>query len=189
MLSVEEKILLLDEVASTARSSWQIYLAAHEHFSAWPDEYRQNAAYLGYRNLENLLSVSLMTACYSLVETGKLSYSLHHAVSDTALSVSPDVRKNCARCFDLRTKIAKYRNNVVAHVNASRTQSVWAQAAGLLNSEIDDFLFNARAAVEGLSRDNIDDAFIPCVTRPVRSDFHAFCRTIVKLEANHQRRK
>ncbi|MEP3919367.1 hypothetical protein [Ascidiaceihabitans sp.] len=182
MLSIEEKILLLDEVASTARSSWQMYLAAHAHFSTWPDENRQKPAYLGYRNLENLLSVSLMTACYSLVETGKRSYSLHHAVSDADLRVSSEVRMNSTNCFDLRSKIAKYRNNVVAHVNATRTQSDWAQAAGIVNSEIDDFLFNARAAVEGLSRDNLEGAFVPGVTRPVQGEFHAFCREIARLE-------
>ena len=182
MLSVEEKILLLDEVASTARSSWQIYLAAHVHFSDWPDKHRQVPAYLGYRNLENLLSASLMTACYSLVETGKRSYSLHHAVKDAVLRVSSDVRMHCESCFVLRSKIAKYRNNVVAHVNASRTQSDWAKAAGIVNSEIDDFLFNARAAVERLSRDNLGDAFVPGVTRPVQGEFHAFCREMGKLE-------
>ena len=89
---------------------------------------------------------------------------------------------NCTNCFDLRSKIAKYRNNVVAHVNATRRQSDWAQAAGIVNSEIDDFLFNARAAVEGLSRDNLEGAFVPGVTRPVQSEFYDFCREIARLE-------
>ena len=93
---------------------------------------------------------------------------------------------NCANCFVLRSKIAKYRNNVVAHVNATRTQSKWAQAAGLVNSEIDDFLFNARAAVEGLSRDNLEDDFVAGVTRPVQGEFSAFCREIAKLEPKRE---
>ncbi len=186
MLTVKEKILLLDEVASTARSSWQIYLAIHSHFSSWSDEHHLHPAYFGYRNLENLLSGSLMTACYALVETGKRSYSLHHAVSDADLEVSSEVLSNCMCCFDLRSKISKYRNNVVAHVNATRSQADWAQAAGIENKEIDDFLFSARAAIEGLSRDNLEDAFVPSVTRPVQDDFYAFCQEIAKLGPSRQ---
>ena len=112
MLSVEEKVLLLDEVACTARSSWQIQLAMHDDFISWPNEDRWQPAYMGYCNLRNLLSVSLMTACYALVETGKRAYSLHHAVSDPTLHISATVRQHCDVCFGLRSKIAKYRNNV-----------------------------------------------------------------------------
>lgn len=109
MLSVEERILLLDEVASTARSSWQIHLIGHERFSDFPEEHRQNPAYLGYCNMRNLLSVSLMTACYSLIDTNRKTYSFHHAISDKDLQISASVKKHCDICFSLRETIAKYR--------------------------------------------------------------------------------
>lgn len=57
MLPVEERILLLDEVASTALSSWQIHLLGHERFAEFPEEHRQHPACLGHRNVTNLLSM------------------------------------------------------------------------------------------------------------------------------------
>ncbi len=188
MLSVKEKLLLLDEVASTARSSWQIHLVAHETFSDWPLEHHSHPAYLGYCNLKNLLSASLMTACYSLVETGKKSYSLHHAVSDPSLNISPKAQRHCEACFALRSKISKYRNNVVGHVNAKRTQSNWAQAAGILNRDIDDFLQHSRAAIEELSWINLGEEFVPGVTMPVRRHFREFCRILSEsMDDEHSR--
>lgn len=187
MLSVEQKILLLDEVASTARSSWQIHLVGHERFSGFPEEHKQHPAYLGYCNIRNILSVSLMTACYSLIETNKKTYSLYHAVSDKDLQISSNVKRNCEICFALREKISRYRNNVVAHVNAKRTQSDWAQAAGIQNREIDDFLYSARVAVEELARDNLEEGLAPVVTMPVRSFFFEYCRAITEIESTRRR--
>lgn len=182
MLSVKDKILLLDEVASSARSSWQIYLAAHENFADWPLQERSDPAYLGYCNLKNLLSISLMTTCYSLVETGRRAYSLHHAITDPSLSVSSEARKYCQDCFDLRAKISKYRNNVVAHVNSRKTQADWAHLAGISNGEIDNFLQNVRAAIEELSIHNLEHGFAPCVSMPVQDHFRAFCRMSVGID-------
>lgn len=187
MLSVEEKILLLDEVASTARSSWQIHLIGHERFSAFPEEHRQNPAYLGYCNMRNLLSVSLMTACHALIDTNPKTYSFHHAISDKDLQISSSVRNHCAVCFSLRKKIAKYRNNVVAHVNSKRTQSHWANAAGIRNGEIDEFLHSARAAVEELARDNLEHGLAPVITMPVRDFFFEYCRVITSIESTRRR--
>lgn len=168
--------MLLDEVASTARSSWQIQLAMLDDFAHWPKTYRGHPAYFGYRNMTNILSVSLMTACYALIETGSKSYSLHHAMKDDALKVSSEVRQNCDVCFELRGKISKYRNNVVAHVNTTKSQSDWADAAGIRNGEIDRFLQSARTAIEILCHDNIGGGFSPVVTMPVQRDFREFCR-------------
>lgn len=183
MLSVEEKILLLDEVASSARSSWQIHLIGHERFSNFPKEHDQHPAYLGYCNMRNLLSVSLMTACYALIDTNNKTYSLHHAVEDQDLRISDSVVKNCDVCFTMRRKIAKYRNNVVAHVNAKRTQSDWAQEAGIVNGEIDTFLHSAREAIRQLAQDNIEEGFIPVVDMPVREFFLEYCRVISETKA------
>ena len=104
MLSVEERILLLDEVASTARSSWQILLIGHERFSEFPEEHRQHPAYLGYRNMTNLLSVSLMTACYALIDTNPKTYSFHHAISDKDLQISSTFKEHCDVCFSLKKR-------------------------------------------------------------------------------------
>lgn len=188
MLSVEEKVLLLDEVAQTARSSWQIHLVAHEIFSEWPVERDQHPAFLGYCNHRNLLSYSLMTACHSLIETSKKAYSLHHAMSDDSLKVSSEVRQNCEICFSHRKSISTYRNNVVAHVNARKTQSAWAAAAGIKNGDIDDFLQSARAAVEGLARDNLGAGFVPVITMPVRFHFQEFCR-VIAAQIDHPRQR
>lgn len=189
MLSVEEKIILLDEVASTARSSWQIHLIGHERFSDFPEEHRQHAAYLGYCNMRNLLSVSLMTSCHALIDTNQKTYSLHHAISDKDLLISSSVKKHCDLCFSLRKKIAKYRNNVVAHVNSKRTQSDWANAAGIQTDEIDEFLHSAKAAIEGLTRDNLKQGLAPVVTMPVRDFFLEYCRVIADIESARRRRQ
>jgi hypothetical protein len=183
MLSVEERILLLDEVASTARSSWQIHLIGHERFSDFPEEHRQHPAYLGYRNMTNLLSVSLMTACYALIDTHPKTYSFHHAVSDKDLQISSTFKEHCDVCFSLKKKISKYRSNVVAHVNAKRTQSDWADAAGIKNEEIDEFLHSARAAIEELVRDNLGGFLAPVVTMPVRDFFFEYCSEITGIKS------
>jgi len=182
MLSVEERILLLDEVASTARSSWQILLIGHERFSNFPEEHRQHPAYLGYCNMTNLLSVSLMTACYALIDTRPKTYSLHHAASDKDLQISSTFKEHCDVCFSLRKKIAKYRNNVVAHVNSKRTQSDWADAAGIKNEEIGEFLHSAKAAIEELVCDNLEQRLAPVVTMPVRDFFFEYCREITNIQ-------
>lgn len=189
MLSVEERILLLDEVASTARSSWQIHLIGHERFSDFPEEHRQNPAYLGYCNMRNLLSVSLMTACYALIDTNRKTYSFHHAISDKDLQISSNVKKHCDVCFSLRGKISKYRNNVVAHVNSKRSQSDWADATGIKNEEIDEFLHSSKAAIEELVRDNLEQGLAPVVTMPVRDFFLAYCREITDIKSAHCDRK
>jgi len=183
MLSVEERILLLDEVASTARSSWQILLIGHERFSNFPEEHRQHPAYLGYCNMTNLLSVSLMTACYALIDTHPKTYSFHHAVSDKDLQISSTFKEHCDVCFSLKKKISKYRSNVVAHVNAKRTQSDWADAAGIKNEEIDEFLHSARAAIEELVRDNLGGFLAPVVTMPVRDFFFEYCSEITGIKS------
>lgn len=184
MLTKNEKVLLLDEVASAARSSWQIYLVALEEFSEYTGALQRDPAYLGFCNIRNLLTASLMTACYALIDKRKDAYSLHHAVSDPNLTVSHEVRQHCKTCFGLRDKIGRYRNNVVAHVNDKRSQSDWAQAAEIQNGDIDNFLSEARLAIEGLSQDNMETGFRPCVTMPVRDHFIAFCQKI----ANQQKR-
>lgn len=182
MLSVEERILLLDEVASTARSSWQIHLIGHERFSDFPEEHRQHPAYLGYCNMRNLLSVSLMTACYALIDINRKTYSFHHAILDKDLQISASVKKHCDVCFSLREKISKYRSNVVAHVNSKRTQSDWAEAAGIKNEEISEFIHSAGAAIEELVRDNLGQGLAPVVTMPVSNLFFEYCQEITNIE-------
>lgn len=182
MLTVTEKILLLDEVGGLARSAWQIHLSIYEEFCDWPSSDQLNPAYLGYINLRNILSVGLMTSCYSLIETGSRSYSLHHAMSDSSLKISLEARSHCDKCFELRQKISKYRNNVVAHVNSKRSQADWAQASNISNGEIDRFIESARFAIEELSKDNLEGDFSPCVTMPVQDHFRAFCRLSVEMD-------
>ncbi|WP_306141479.1 hypothetical protein [Roseibium sp. MMSF_3412] len=187
MLSVEEKVLLLDEVATSAISSWRILKIAERDFSNWRIEERDHPAYLGYCNLRNLLSVSLMTSCYTLIETGDKSYSLHHVVKDQSLRLSPTALQECENCFQLRKKISIYRNNVTAHVNHRKTQSDWAQTAGLKNGEIDGFTKSVFVVVDELSRDNMPSDFEPCVRKQSLSYFQEFCRAAYGFELRRRK--
>lgn len=186
MLSTPEKILLLDEVTNTARASWQIIVIGDNDFRDCPRGGPYEMAYLGYHTVKNLLSVSLMSACYSLVDTGKRSYSFHHAEHDASLKISTKTKAHFERCFEYRGRIATYRNNVVAHVNNRRSQSDWADFAGIKHQDIDTFLDNALAAVLELARDNSVSERALGVTKPVRSYFHEFCRITAKIENNRQ---
>ena len=179
MLSAERKIWLLDEVVSTAFASWHIYIAGYDKCNSWPEERRNRAAYTGYTTLKALLSHSLMAACYALVDSGQRSYSLHHAVQDPTLVVTPLAKLECESCLRLRSKIATYRNNVTAHVNDKRTQKDWAQFADIKNGEIDAFLLSARTVVEELGKANLDAHFIPSSRMPFQEDFREFCRVLL----------
>ncbi|PCI04631.1 MAG: hypothetical protein COB78_10080 [Hyphomicrobiales bacterium] len=179
MLSIKNKIWLLDEVVSTAFGSWHIYLAGHDKFSDWPEECRSQSAYRGYTTLRSLLCHSLMVACYALVDSSNKAYSLHHAVKDPDLIVTPMAVNKCENCLRLRSKIATYRNNVTAHVNNRRTQSEWAQFANIKNGEIDAFLLSARAVVEELGKVNLGTEFVPSSRMPFQRDFNEFCRVII----------
>jgi hypothetical protein len=123
LLSAREKIMLLDEVVSTATASWRIYIAADHKFSDWPESRRDNPAYTGYTTIKALLSHSLMSALYASMEPGKHSYSMRHAVEDPELIVTPTARNGFKCCLLLWPKIAIYRNNVTAHVNTKRKQT------------------------------------------------------------------
>lgn len=132
--------------------------------------------------MRTLLSVSLMTACYALIDTNRRTYSFHHAISDKDLKISSVVKKHCDVCFSLREKVAEYRNNVVAHVNSKRSQSDWANLVDIKHEEIDEFLHSARAAIEELVRDNLEQGLAPVVTMPVRDFFFEYCREITNIE-------
>lgn len=178
-LSIEEKIWLIDEVASTAMASWQIYVEGDKNFSDWPKERQNQPEYCGYTTLKTLLSHSLMASCYALVDTGKRVYSMHHAVNDPDLFVTQAAKSEYKKCCDLRSKIATYRNNVTAHVNSARTQADWAQFAGIKNSDISAFLQSAHKFVEEIGRANLHEGFVPSSRMPFKRNFHAFCRVIV----------
>ena len=177
-LSNEEKIWLIDEVVSTAMASWQIYVEGDKKFSNWPKERQKQPEYVGYTTLKALLSYSLMASCYALVDTGKRSYSMHQAVKDPELFVTPVAKQEYEKCCDLRSKIATYRNNVTAHVNSTRTQSDWAQFAGIKNGEISAFLQSAHKFIEELGRANLHEGFVPSSRMLFKRDFRAFCRVI-----------
>jgi len=179
MLSAEHKIWLLDEVVSTAFASWHIYIAGYDKFNDWPEEQQGLAAYTGYTTLTVLLSHSLMSACYALVDSGQRSYSIHHAVKDPTLVITPLAKRECENCLILRSKIATYRNNVTAHVNTKRTQTDWAQFADIKNAEIDAFLLSARTVVEELGKANLGVHFIPSSRMSFQGDFREFCRVLL----------
>jgi len=179
MLSAERKIWLLDEMVSTAFASWHIYLTGYDKFKNWPEERRGHAAYTGYTTLRALLSHSLMGACYALVDSGQRSYSFHHAVRDSTLAITPLAKQECESCLKLRNKIATYRNNVTAHVNAKRTQEDWAQFANIKNAEISAFLASARTVIEELGKANLNAQFIPSSRMSFRGDFREFCRVLL----------
>jgi hypothetical protein len=181
LLSNEEKILLIDEVVSTAVASWQIYVEGDKEFSGWPDERQNSPEYRGYHTIKNLLSHSLMGACYALVETGRRSYSMHHAVKDQDLIVTQTAKTEFQNCCNFRGKIATYRNNVTAHVNATRTQSDWAQIAGIKNQDISDYLLSAHNFVEELGRANLSNDFVPSSRVRFKRDFRAFCRVMAGM--------
>lgn len=181
-LSNEGKIWLLDEVVSTAFASWHIYIEGDKKFSDWPKERRSRPEYYGYTTLKVLLSHSLMASCYALIDTGKRSYSMHHAIKDRDLIVTPVAKQEYEKCCDLRSKIATYRNNVTAHVNSARTQEDWAQFAGIKNDEISAYLRSARTFVEELGRTNLGEDFVPSSRMLFKRDFRAFCRVIVDQE-------
>ena len=89
--------------------------------------------------------------------------------------------------FFSEKKISKYRSNVVAHVNSKRTQSDWAEAAGIKNEEIDEFLHSSRAAIEELVRDNLEQGLAPVVAMPVRDFFFEYCREITGIKSARRR--
>jgi len=177
-LSNEEKIWLIDEVVSTAMASWQIYVEGGKTFSDWPEERQSQPEYYGYTTLKSLLSHSLMASCYALVDTGKRSYSMHHAVKDPELIVTLVAKQEYEKCCNHRSKIATYRNNVTAHVNSARTQADWAQFADIKNNEISEFLRSAHKFVEELGRANLHEDFAPSSRMLFKRDFRAFCRVI-----------
>ncbi len=179
MLSAERKIWLLDEVVSTAFASWHIYIAGYDRFNNWPDEWQDRAAYTGYTTIRALLSHSLMSACYTLVDSGRRSYSMHHAVHDQKLIITPLAKQEFESCLRLRGKIATYRNNVTAHVNAKRTQKDWAQFADIKNGKIDAFLLSARTVVEELGKANLGAHFVPSSHMSFQGDFREFCRVLL----------
>lgn len=181
-LSKNQKVLLIDEVVSSAMASWQIYVEADRKFSDWPIEQQNRPEYLGYFTLKSLLSHSLMASCYALIDKGKLSYSMHHAVNDSELIVSLMAQKEYEKCSDLRSKIAIYRNNVTAHVNSSRTQSDWAKHAGIKNRDISEFLLSAHQFASELGRANLGGDFIPSSEMQFKRDFRAFCRVMGEQE-------
>lgn len=177
-LSNKQKVLLIDEVVSSAMASWQIYVEADEKFSDWPHEKQSQPEYCGYFTLKSLLSHSLMASCYALIDTGKRSYSMHHVVKDPGLVTTQVAKQEYEKCYQLRSKISTYRNNVTAHVNSTRTQSDWAQFAGIKNSDISDFLRSAHKFVKELGRVNIGEDFVPSSEMQFKRDFRAFCRAI-----------
>lgn len=168
----------MDEVVSTAIASWRIYISAYNRFSDWPMERRNSPEYDGYLTVKALLSHSLMTACYASVETGKKSYSLFHATNDPDLIVSPLAKAECESCLQLKPKIAVYRNNVTAHVNTKRTQTDWADFAGIRNGEIDAFLESARTVVDELGRSNLNVRFLSSSRTSFQHEFREFCRVM-----------
>lgn len=178
MLTVKERVLLLDEVASTAFGSWQIQIALHDKFSKWPEDDQDHPAYTGYTTMRVLLSHSLIVACYALLDSNPKAYSFCHAVNDPDLKVTDKALSEYEECVKLRGKIATYRNNVSAHVNSRRTQSDWAMLAGIKNREFDVFIRNARSVVTELGKANIDSDFIPSSHMAFYSDFHEFCRAM-----------
>ncbi|WP_299812367.1 hypothetical protein [uncultured Roseibium sp.] len=177
-MSPNDKIWLLDEVVSTATASWRIYIAAYNKFSDWPEERQNSPEYSGYTTIRALLSHSLMSACYASVESGKRSYSMHHAINDPDMIVSPLAKIECKNCLDLRTKIATYRNNITAHVNTKRKQAEWANFADIKNGEIDTFLKSARTVVEELGKSNLDATFIASSRMSFQRNFREFCRVM-----------
>jgi hypothetical protein len=181
-LSNEQKVLLIEEVVSTAMASWQIYVEADKKFLDWPHEKQSQPEYCGYFTLKSLLSHSLMASCYALIDTGKRSYSMHHAVKDRELVISPAAKQEYENCCNLRGKIAIYRNNVTAHVNSSRSQSDWAQFADIKNRDISEFLRNAHQFVKELGRANLHEDFVPSSEMQFKRDFRAFCRVISDQE-------
>jgi hypothetical protein len=126
-----------------------------------------------------LLSHSLMASCYALIDSGQRSYSMHHAVKDQTLVITPLAKQECESCLRLRGKIATYRNNVTAHVNAKRTQEDWAQFANVKNGEIDAFLLSARAIVEEFGKANLGAHFVPSSRMPFQEDFREYCRVLL----------
>lgn len=179
MLSAEHKIWLLDEVVSTAFASWHLYIAGYDKFDNWPEERRSQAAYTGYTTFRVLLSHSLMSACYKLVDSGQRSYSIHHAIKDPKLVITPLAKLECENCLILRSKIATYRNNVTAHVNDKRTLTDWAEFAAITNAEIDSFLLSARTVVEELGKSNLDVHFTPSSRMSFKGNFREFCRVLL----------
>lgn len=179
MHTAADKIMLLDEVVSTAFASWQLYTAGEDKFSKWPKEWRSRPDYIGYTTLRVLLGNSLINACYTLVDSGKRSYSMHHAIKDPDLIVTPPANRECEKCLQLRSKIATYRNNITAHVNAKRTQADWGQFAGIKKEEIKSFVFSARNVVEALGKANLDLHFIPSSRMPFQENFREYCRSMI----------
>lgn len=179
MLTTKDKILLLDEVVSTACASWRIYIAGYNKFNDWPEECRGQSAYFGYTTLRAVLSHSLMVACYASVESGKRTYSMHHAIKDPELIVTPLAVTESEKCFRLRSKIATYRNNVTAHVNNKKTQADWGQFADIKNGEIDAFLSSARTVVEELGKANLGVYFRPSSYMSFQQNFREFCRAMI----------
>ncbi|WP_306260395.1 hypothetical protein [Pararhizobium sp. IMCC21322] len=177
-MSPSDKIWLLDEVVSTATASWRIYIAAYDKFSVWPVERQDSPEYNGYATIRALLSHSFMSACYASVESGKRSYSMHHAINDPDLIVSPLAKMECENCLGLRTKIATYRNNVTAHVNTKRKQAEWANFANIKNGEIDVFLRSARTVVEELGKSNLGVHFLASSRMTFQKNFREFCRVM-----------
>lgn len=179
MLSPREKILLLDEVVSTATASWRIYIVAFNKFSDWPEGRQDSPEFNGYVAIRTVLTHGLMSALYASIDSGKRSYSMHHAIQDPELIVSKLARSECENCLKLRAKIATYRNNVTAHVNTKRKQTDWADFAGLTNGEIDAFLKSARTVVEELGTANTRVHFLASSQTTFQRDFHEFCRVLL----------
>lgn len=159
-------------------ASWQIYVEVDKKFSDWPKERQSQPEYYGFTTLKALLSHSLMASCYALIDTGKRSYSMYHAVEDQGLIITPMVKQEYEKCYGLRSKIATYRNNVTAHVNSARTQADWAQYADIKNSDISDYLRSAHKFVKELGRANLGEDFVPSSEMQFKRNFRAFCRVM-----------
>lgn len=175
MLSVEEKIWQLDEVVSTAFGSWQIYVTAYNKFNDWPEKRREHPAFSGYETIRNLLSHSLIVACDALLDSGKQSYSFHHAMNDPELKITSEATAEYQACLKFTKKIGIYRNNVSAHINDRKTQAEWAQHANIKNGEFDIFIRSARATITELGKANINTNFVPSSKSPFAYEFNEFC--------------
>ncbi len=177
-MSPDEKIKLLDEVVATAIASWRIYIVVDAKFSTWADDERNTPEYEGCCTLKVLLCHSLMSACYASMDQAKTSYSLHRAIADPDLVISPEAKEKFGQCKAFWPKIAKYRNNVTAHVNLKRTQSEWADFANIKNGEIDAFMKNARIIVEELCKANLGVRNLSSSRNSFQKEFRDFCRVV-----------
>lgn len=177
-MTPDEKIRLLDETVSTAIASWRIYILVDEKYSAWAEDMYNTPEYDGCRTLRVLLCHSLMSACYASMDRGNKSYSMYHAVKDKDLVISPMAKEKFDQCDSLWPKIATYRNNVTAHVNNRRTQSEWADFAGIGNGEIDAFAKSAPIVIKELCRANLGVRNLASSRRSFQQEFRDFCRIL-----------